>query len=237
MNWSTCSQVNVLESCLRSDALNVPSEEEVVMSLLRWIRHDLLTRQKLLPGLLSLTRLHHLPALKVETHSMCQILRVTAIYFDVLWRSHPFFVSSPLSESQWCRHFALQQWVLPRPDLGGSEPTGSVQWHAHWCQAGHHSELYLHPQDRGEWWDPPYLLLLSGNGPVERTGNRTWRGSSHDTRLTGILSHQLCREGTFWCYTLKFSLWAEGITWRVKEFTCRVKITKKNGAWNLFALL
>ncbi|XP_030263292.1 kelch repeat and BTB domain-containing protein 3 [Sparus aurata] len=57
-------QVNVLEACLRSDALNVPSEEDVVTSLLRWIRHDLPGRKKLLPGLLSLTRLHHLPALK-----------------------------------------------------------------------------------------------------------------------------------------------------------------------------
>uniref|UniRef100_A0A3Q1HVA9 BTB domain-containing protein n=1 Tax=Anabas testudineus TaxID=64144 RepID=A0A3Q1HVA9_ANATE len=31
-------QINVLEACLKSDALNVPSEEAVVMSLLRWIR-------------------------------------------------------------------------------------------------------------------------------------------------------------------------------------------------------
>lgn len=63
------SQVNVFETCLRSDALNVPSEEEVVESLLRWIHHDLRTRHKLLPGLLSLTRLHHLPALEVWTHT------------------------------------------------------------------------------------------------------------------------------------------------------------------------
>ncbi|KAM6933126.1 kelch repeat and BTB domain-containing protein 3 [Xenentodon cancila] len=55
-------QVTVLEACLRSDALNVPSEEAVVTSLLRWVRYDLRGRQKLLPGLLSLTRLHHLPA-------------------------------------------------------------------------------------------------------------------------------------------------------------------------------
>ncbi|XP_054459614.1 kelch repeat and BTB domain-containing protein 3 [Anoplopoma fimbria] len=55
-------QVNVLEACLSSDALNVPSEETVVMSLLRWTRHDLSGRKKLLPGLLSLTRLHHVPA-------------------------------------------------------------------------------------------------------------------------------------------------------------------------------
>ncbi|KAK2847128.1 hypothetical protein Q5P01_010127 [Channa striata] len=55
-------QVNVLEECLRSDALNISSEEVVVMSLLKWIQYDLPERQKLLPGLLSLTRLHHLPA-------------------------------------------------------------------------------------------------------------------------------------------------------------------------------
>ncbi|XP_068612789.1 kelch repeat and BTB domain-containing protein 3 [Brachionichthys hirsutus] len=62
-------QVNVLEACLRSDALNVPSEEDVVTSLLKWVRRDLLGRQKLLPGLFSLTRLHHLPALKTLRHS------------------------------------------------------------------------------------------------------------------------------------------------------------------------
>uniref|UniRef100_A0A3Q3DHN3 Kelch repeat and BTB domain containing 3 n=1 Tax=Hippocampus comes TaxID=109280 RepID=A0A3Q3DHN3_HIPCM len=51
-------QVNVLEDCLRSDALCVPSEEAVVMSLLKWIHRDIPGRQKLLPALLSLTRLH-----------------------------------------------------------------------------------------------------------------------------------------------------------------------------------
>ncbi|XP_060902382.1 kelch repeat and BTB domain-containing protein 3 [Labrus mixtus] len=60
-------QVNVLEACLRSDALNVPREEVVVESLLRWVCHDLPGRQKLLPGLLSLTRLHHLPASALKT--------------------------------------------------------------------------------------------------------------------------------------------------------------------------
>lgn len=42
------------------------------MSLLRWIQYDILGRQTLLPGLLSLTRLHQLPAsaLEVETHSL-----------------------------------------------------------------------------------------------------------------------------------------------------------------------
>ncbi|KAF7662156.1 hypothetical protein LDENG_00243870 [Lucifuga dentata] len=60
-------QVNVVESCLKSDALNVPSEETVVMSLLRWIHHDLSGRRKLLPGLLPLARLHHLPAPALQT--------------------------------------------------------------------------------------------------------------------------------------------------------------------------
>ncbi|XP_054650015.1 kelch repeat and BTB domain-containing protein 3 isoform X1 [Dunckerocampus dactyliophorus] len=60
-------QVNVLEECLRSDALGVPSEEAVVMSLLRWIRHDIPVRQKMLPRLLSLTRPHHLPPHALQT--------------------------------------------------------------------------------------------------------------------------------------------------------------------------
>nr|XP_019943722.1 PREDICTED: kelch repeat and BTB domain-containing protein 3 isoform X2 [Paralichthys olivaceus] len=61
-------QVDVLEACLRSDALNMPSEEAVVMALLRWVQCDLPGRQKLLSeGLLSLTRLHHLPAPALKT--------------------------------------------------------------------------------------------------------------------------------------------------------------------------
>ncbi|XP_029922538.1 kelch repeat and BTB domain-containing protein 3 [Myripristis murdjan] len=60
-------QVDVLEACLRSDSLSVPDEETVVTSLLRWIQHDLPGRRRLLPGLLSLTRLHHLPAPVLKT--------------------------------------------------------------------------------------------------------------------------------------------------------------------------
>ncbi|XP_062275480.1 kelch repeat and BTB domain-containing protein 3 [Scomber scombrus] len=60
-------QTNVLEACLKSDSLNVPREEAVVMSLLKWIRHDLPRRQKLLPQMLSLTRLHHLPVPMLKT--------------------------------------------------------------------------------------------------------------------------------------------------------------------------
>ncbi|KAJ3591042.1 hypothetical protein NHX12_008989 [Muraenolepis orangiensis] len=55
-------QADMLEACLRADGLHVPSEEAAVMSLMRWIRHDLPGRRRLLLGLLSLTRLHHLPA-------------------------------------------------------------------------------------------------------------------------------------------------------------------------------
>uniref|UniRef100_A0A8C6TX46 Kelch repeat and BTB (POZ) domain containing 3 n=1 Tax=Neogobius melanostomus TaxID=47308 RepID=A0A8C6TX46_9GOBI len=55
-------QVNVLETCLRSESLNVPSEEHVLMSLLTWVQHQRQERQTLMPKLLSLTRLHHLPA-------------------------------------------------------------------------------------------------------------------------------------------------------------------------------
>ncbi|KAM9853512.1 kelch repeat and BTB domain-containing protein 3 [Aulostomus maculatus] len=69
-------QVNVLEACLRSDILSVPSEEAVVMALLRWIHHDLPGRRKLLPGFLSLTRLHHLPAPALKTlHDSDVLLR------------------------------------------------------------------------------------------------------------------------------------------------------------------
>ncbi|XP_077578793.1 kelch repeat and BTB domain-containing protein 3 isoform X2 [Stigmatopora nigra] len=54
-------QVNALEDCLRSDDLCVHSEEDLVTLLLKWIHHDLPERQKLLPKLLSLMRLHHIP--------------------------------------------------------------------------------------------------------------------------------------------------------------------------------
>ncbi|CAL1570310.1 unnamed protein product [Knipowitschia caucasica] len=60
-------QTNVLEKCLRSDLLNIPSEETLVLSLLSWIRHNLSERRALLPGLLSLTRLHHIPAPALKT--------------------------------------------------------------------------------------------------------------------------------------------------------------------------
>ncbi|XP_076002531.1 kelch repeat and BTB domain-containing protein 3 [Genypterus blacodes] len=68
-------QVNVLESCVRSDSLIVPSEEAVVMSLLRWIDHDLPGRRSFLPGLLRLTRLHHLPAAALKTLSDSKLMR------------------------------------------------------------------------------------------------------------------------------------------------------------------
>nr|XP_061797700.1 kelch repeat and BTB domain-containing protein 3 [Nerophis lumbriciformis] len=60
-------QVNVLEECLRSDDLCVTSEEAVVKSLLKWTRQDLPGRQKLLPKLFSLIRLHHLPPHSLKT--------------------------------------------------------------------------------------------------------------------------------------------------------------------------
>ncbi|CAN9511571.1 unnamed protein product [Ophioblennius macclurei] len=60
-------QLNVLEPCLRSDDLEVPSEEAVVTSLLRWVRFNLPERRKHLQELLSLTRLHHLPSPALES--------------------------------------------------------------------------------------------------------------------------------------------------------------------------
>ncbi|XP_056297675.1 kelch repeat and BTB domain-containing protein 3 [Pseudoliparis swirei] len=67
-------QVSVLEACLSSDALSIPHEEVVVMSLLRWTRHNLPERQKLFPGLLSLTRLHHVPAPVLKTLRDSEVL-------------------------------------------------------------------------------------------------------------------------------------------------------------------
>ncbi|KAM6977431.1 kelch repeat and BTB domain-containing protein 3 [Aplochiton taeniatus] len=60
-------QDNVLEACLRSDALSVPNEEEVMTSLLRWVGHDLQGRRDLLSRLLALVRLHHLPAERLKS--------------------------------------------------------------------------------------------------------------------------------------------------------------------------
>lgn len=85
-----------METCLKSDALNVPSEEEVLSSLLRWIHHNLSARQKLLPELMSLTRLHHLPAaaLKVETSStrLTEYLKnaYTVVFFLNLFENTKF---------------------------------------------------------------------------------------------------------------------------------------------------
>uniref|UniRef100_A0A6Q2YRZ0 BTB domain-containing protein n=1 Tax=Esox lucius TaxID=8010 RepID=A0A6Q2YRZ0_ESOLU len=53
--------VATLEVCLESDDLGVPSEEMAVRSMLKWIAHDLWTRQALLSRLLTLLRLHHVP--------------------------------------------------------------------------------------------------------------------------------------------------------------------------------
>eukprot|EP00063_Salmo_salar_P095150 XP_014069985.1 PREDICTED: kelch repeat and BTB domain-containing protein 3 isoform X2 [Salmo salar] len=62
--------LGVLEVCLGSDSLSVPSEEVAVRSSLRWTSHDLQTRQRLLPRLLALLRLHHVP-----THTLQALAR------------------------------------------------------------------------------------------------------------------------------------------------------------------
>lgn len=102
-----------------------------------------------------------------------------------------------LSDSAWFRLSSLWWRVLSRPAVRGPEQTDPIQRPACWRKASHCAELHLHPQDRGERRDPPHLLLLSGNRPVERavSGARGW--DTHVARLTGIISDQLCREGTF----------------------------------------
>ncbi|CAG00911.1 unnamed protein product, partial [Tetraodon nigroviridis] len=89
-------QVNVLEICLKSDALNVPGEDDVVTSLLRWIRHDLPRREKLLPSLLVLRR-----DAALSDFSICQPLRSDAL----------------LEESETCR--ALISEAQDRQDRHG----------------------------------------------------------------------------------------------------------------------
>lgn len=105
------------------------------------------------------------------------------------WLLHSLLVSV------WFWPSPLQRWVLSRPWVRSPEQTDKAQWPAHWCQAFHHAELYLHPQDRGKWRDPAHLLLLSGNRPVERAGHRARRGDNYDARSTRILPYQLCWEG------------------------------------------
>lgn len=46
-----------MERLLTSEDINVPDEETVVTSLLTWVRHDTVTRQRHLPLLLAHVRL------------------------------------------------------------------------------------------------------------------------------------------------------------------------------------
>ncbi|XP_057207835.1 kelch repeat and BTB domain-containing protein 3 isoform X1 [Triplophysa rosa] len=64
----------VLARCLSSDGLSVPDEESVLRALLRWTRHELQTRESLLPELLSQVRLHHLPRAVLERAARSEVL-------------------------------------------------------------------------------------------------------------------------------------------------------------------
>lgn len=57
--------VEILQHCLASDSLSVPEEESALQSLILWTQHDLQSRLKLFPDLLSNIRLHHLPPAKL----------------------------------------------------------------------------------------------------------------------------------------------------------------------------
>lgn len=46
-----------LSSLLKSDDLNVPSEQEVFNALMDWVQHDFSGREKHIPDLLALIRL------------------------------------------------------------------------------------------------------------------------------------------------------------------------------------
>lgn len=50
-----------LATLLKSDDLNVPSEQDVFHALMAWVQHDVVTREKCIPDLLGLIRLPLLP--------------------------------------------------------------------------------------------------------------------------------------------------------------------------------
>lgn len=90
-------------------------------------------------------------------------------------------------------------------DLGGSGSTGSARRPVHGRQAGHHADLHLHPQNRGEERDLAHLLLLSGNQSVERCGNRSLGGRGRVSRPPRMLFYELCRKGKMPCRTITAS--------------------------------
>ncbi|XP_056467313.1 kelch repeat and BTB domain-containing protein 3-like [Gadus chalcogrammus] len=142
-------QVEMLEACLRDNALCVPSEEAVVMSLLRWLDHNLKGRRRLLIGLLSLTRLHHLPAAVLtalrDTEPLlrgdeaCVALLSEALgkqtrYGGLLTDARPATVRSYIytqkteengqTRHSFCYSLEADRWreVSPEPCLGGGSP-------------------------------------------------------------------------------------------------------------------
>ncbi|XP_043547772.1 kelch repeat and BTB domain-containing protein 3 [Chiloscyllium plagiosum] len=52
--------VGVLEKCLEADALNVPDEDTVLNAVLQWTQYEVETREKHLPCLINLVKLHQL---------------------------------------------------------------------------------------------------------------------------------------------------------------------------------
>lgn len=50
-----------LSNLLKSDDLNVPSEQDVFAALMSWVQHESATREKCIPDLLALVRLPLLP--------------------------------------------------------------------------------------------------------------------------------------------------------------------------------
>lgn len=136
------------------------------------------------------------------------LLRCELIHtWDFLKLNHcllNFSFTSLRSESGRFPPSALWQWVLPGTDLWGSQLADRAQWPAHWRSGSHHPKLHLHPQDRGERRDPPHLLLLFGDRPMERAGHCRERGSRRHARPTGILPDQLRREGTYTEWMIRF---------------------------------
>ncbi|XP_059820274.1 kelch repeat and BTB domain-containing protein 3 isoform X1 [Hypanus sabinus] len=66
----------LLEKCLEADALNVPDEDTVLDALLLWTRYDADSREKHLPQLINLVRLHQLSEETLEDFMKSESLLV-----------------------------------------------------------------------------------------------------------------------------------------------------------------
>lgn len=81
-----------LSNLLKSDDLNVTSEEEVFYSLMEWVQHDPANREKDVPDLLSLIRLPLLAPAFIADHveTLCSLTECQQLVMEALkWHLLP----------------------------------------------------------------------------------------------------------------------------------------------------